>query len=56
MLVVKAKIKDVAKEFGDFSIAGDFADKLDEKVRQLIKDATDRAAANNRKTVMARDL
>ena len=56
MLVVKAKVKDVAKEFGDYSVAADFADKLDEKVNALVKDACERAAANNRKTVMARDL
>lgn len=53
MLVVKAKIKEVA---GDFNVAGDLADALNKKVEQLIKDACDRAKANNRRTVMAKDL
>ena len=53
MIVVKAKLKEVAQ---DYSIASDFAEKLDEKVTQLIKDACARAQANNRKTVMGRDL
>ncbi|MAE13936.1 DUF1931 domain-containing protein [Candidatus Woesearchaeota archaeon] len=53
MIVVKAKLKDLAK---GYNIAGDFADALDAKVKGLVKDAVERAAANNRKTVMAKDL
>lgn len=53
MLVVKAKIKDVAK---GYNVSGDFADALDAKVQQLVKDAIARADANSRKTVMAKDL
>lgn len=53
MLVVKAKIKEVA---GDISVAGDFAEALNEKVVALVKDAVKRAEANNRRTVMAKDL
>ncbi len=56
MVLVKAKIKEVAKEFGEYSVAADFADKLEKKVKGLIKDACDRANANQRKTVMARDI
>lgn len=56
MLIVKAKLKDTAKEFGDYSVASDFAEKLDAKVKDLVKDACERAKANNRRTVMARDL
>ena len=52
-LVVKAKIKDVAK---GFNVAGDLADALSKRVDQLIKDACVRAEANGRKTVMAKDL
>ena len=52
-LVVKAKIKDVAK---DFNVSGDLADALSKKVEQMIKDACARAEANGRKTVMAKDL
>lgn len=53
MLIVKAKIKEVA---GNYNVAGDFADALDKKVEALVKDACKRAEANNRKTVMAKDL
>ncbi|MBD3310401.1 DUF1931 domain-containing protein [Candidatus Woesearchaeota archaeon] len=52
-LVVKAKIKDVAK---GYNIAGDLADALSAKIEQLVKDACARAEANGRKTVMAKDL
>lgn len=53
MLVVKAKIKDYAT---GYNVAGDFADALNEKTAQLIKDAVKRADANGRRTVMAKDL
>lgn len=56
MVIVKAKVKELAHEFGDFSVASDFGDKLNEQVKGLIKTACDRANANSRKTVMARDL
>ncbi len=47
------QVKEVA---GEFSVAGDFYEALDKKVEELIKKATERAKANNRKTVMAKDL
>ncbi|MEM4263896.1 MAG: DUF1931 domain-containing protein [Candidatus Woesearchaeota archaeon] len=53
MLVVKAKIKEIA---GDFNVSGDFADALNKKTEQLVRDALERAKANNRRTVMAKDL
>ena len=53
MLVVKAKIKDVA---GNYNVAGDFADALSKKVEHLIKDACERAKANGRRTVMSKDI
>jgi len=52
-LVVKAKIKEVCKEF---NVAGDVADALNAKTEQILKDACARAVANNRKTVMAKDI
>ena len=52
-IVVKAKIKDVAK---GFNVAGDLAESLNAKVEALIKDACARADSNGRKTVMAKDL
>lgn len=53
MLIVKAKIKEVT---AGYNVAGDFAEALDAKVRDLIRDAVKRAEGNNRKTVMAKDL
>ena len=52
-LVVKAKIKDVAK---GYNVAGDLADALSAKVEIILKEACKRAEANTRKTVMAKDL
>ena len=52
-LVVKAKIKDVAK---GYNVAGDLADALSAKVEELVKAACARAEGNGRKTVMAKDL
>lgn len=56
-LVVKAKIKEYAKvDDKVLSVSSDFADKLGEKVEQLIKEACKRAKDNGRSTVMAKDL
>ena len=57
-LVVKAKVKDYADQVAAerVSVSSDFADALNEKVQELIKDAVKRARANNRKTIMAKDL
>jgi hypothetical protein len=52
-VVVKSKIKELV---GNYNVAGDFADALDQKVKLLVKDAVGRAEGNNRKTVMAKDL
>lgn len=56
MLVVRAKIKEIIKEHGDFSVSTDLAEKLDEKAKIILKKACERAKANNRRTVMARDV
>jgi histone H3/H4 len=52
-VIVRSKLKDLAK---GYNVAGDLADALDQKVRQLLADACARAEGNNRKTVMAKDL
>jgi histone H3/H4 len=52
-VVVKSKIKELV---GDYSVSGDFSEVLNTKVKQMINDAVKRAEANNRKTVMGRDL
>ena len=58
MLVVRTQVKEILKEsgIGLDNIGGDFMDKLDEKVKQLILEAGRRAKENNRKTVMAKDV
>ena len=53
MLVVKAKIKDVAK---GMNVSGNFAEALSAEVESLVKKACARAEANGRKTVQAKDL
>lgn len=52
-VIVKAKIKDVAT---GFNVSGDVAPALDKKVRELLKAAVERAKANGRRTVMAKDI
>lgn len=53
MLVVKSKIKEHAD---DLNVSSDFAEALDETVKELIKKAVKRAKDNGRKTIQARDL
>ena len=53
LLVVRSKIKDSVK---NMNVAGDLADTLSKKVEGLLADAVERAKANGRKTVQARDL
>lgn len=55
MLVVKSKVKAYAKENGK-AFGGAAAEKLSERVAQLVDDAIERADANGRKTVKARDI
>ncbi len=52
-LVVKSKIKDLT---GEFNVAGDFADALNAKLEELVRDAMRRAEGNGRRTIMAKDL
>ncbi len=56
-LVVKSGLKDVARvDEKSFNISGDFADALNSKVEELVKEACIRARDNGRSTVMAKDL
>lgn len=52
-LIVKSKIKEAVK---DLNVAGDVAEALNEKVAALLKEAAERAKANGRRTLQARDL
>ena len=55
---VSAYVKKLSGEKGlqVTSVADDFLPGLDSKVRKLVENAVERAKANNRKTVMGRDL
>lgn len=53
MIIVKSKIKDVAE---DCNVSGDFAEALNEWAVEQVKKAGNRAEANNRKTVQAKDV
>ena len=52
-LIVKSKIKEAVP---DLNVAAEVADALNEKVLQLLKEASERAKANGRRTLQARDL
>ena len=52
-LIVKSKIKEAVPEL---SVAGEVAEALNKKVEDLLKVASDRAKANGRRTLQARDL
>ncbi len=52
-LIVKSKIKEAVKEL---NVAAEVAPALNKKVEQLLKDASERAKANGRRTLQARDL
>ncbi|MBI1968690.1 DUF1931 domain-containing protein [Candidatus Woesearchaeota archaeon] len=58
MVTVRTQVKELLTQsgLGVDNVAGDFMDKLDEKVRQLVLDAAKRAKENSRRTVMGRDL
>jgi len=56
MITARTQVKDIVKEAGIDNLGGDFIDKLDQKVNQLILDAVNRAKENGRRTVMGKDL
>ena len=53
MLIVKSKVKDVV---ADNNIGGDVYDALSEMAKGLLNKAGQRAEANGRKTIKARDM
>ena len=54
-IVVTSKVKDTVKG-EDLRMSGDVPEALDDKVRQMIKDAAKRAQENGRGTLRAYDL
>lgn len=55
MLLVSSKVKNAIREKG-LMCASEITDALNESVHELIRNATERAKANGRKTVQAKDL
>jgi len=57
LIVVKSQVKDLAViEEKHFNVSEDFYKRLEEKVKQLIQEACQRAKENSRSTVMGRDV
>lgn len=52
-LVIKSKIKSAVP---DLSVAGEVPDALNKKVKEILDRAAERAKANGRRTLQARDL
>lgn len=52
-LIVKSGIK---KAVGELNVAGEVADALNKKVERILEEAIERAKANGRRTIQARDL
>jgi len=52
-LIVKSKIKEAVP---DLNVSSDVAESLNEKVLSLLKEASERAKANGRRTLQGRDL
>ena len=52
-LIIKSKIKEAAQ---GLNVAAEVAEALNKKVQKLLDDAVERAKANGRRTLQARDL
>lgn len=52
-LIVKSKIKEAVPEL---NVSAEVPEALNEKVFKLLQDASERAKANGRRTLQARDL
>ena len=52
-IIVKSKIKEAVPSL---NVAGEVADALNKKVLKLLEEASERAKANGRRTLQARDL
>jgi histone H3/H4 len=51
-LVIKSNIR----KYTEFSVADEVERELEKKVEEIIRKAEERAKANNRRTILARDL
>ena len=58
MITARTQVREILKEseLGIENMSSDFMDRLDERVKELIVKAAQRAKENSRKTVMGRDV
>ena len=58
MITARTQVKEILKEseLGIENMSADFMDRLDERVKNIVVKAAQRAKENNRKTVMGRDV
>lgn len=56
MITVRTQIKEILSDLDMPNMSGDYLDKLDEKVKQLVLDSVKRAKENGRRTVMGKDV
>jgi|WetSurMetagenome_2_1015567.scaffolds.fasta_scaffold565038_2 histone H3/H4 len=52
-LIIKSKIKEAVPEL---NVAGEVAEALNKKVEQILKEASERAKLNGRRTLQGRDI
>lgn len=55
LLVVNSRVREVVKKL-NMNISANFAEELSDKVEEIIREAVNRAEANNKKTVRGCDL
>ena len=59
-IIVRTKIKEIVREIDEDKIVNNISEEvgpaIDEKVKQILRDAVKRAKANQRRTLFARDL
>jgi histone H3/H4 len=58
MITARTQVREILKEseLGIENMSGDFMDRLDEHVKNIVIKAAKRAKENGRKTVMGRDV
>jgi len=59
-IIVKSKVREIVKKLDEENVVGNVAEEvepaLEKKVEEVLKNAIARAKANQRKTLLARDL
>jgi histone H3/H4 len=59
-IIVKSKIREVVKKLDEekvvTNVATEVEEELEKKVEEILKSGIDRAKANQRRTLLARDL